>query len=125
MKIRVLALLAMAVSAPALAQQSRTTAGTAVSSGFLVKAGTAIVAGINITSGATGGYMMLFDSATVPADGAVTPKKCVPVAANTGLDINWRASPLYFQQGLVVVFSTTGCFTKTSSATAFISGDIQ
>lgn len=112
-------------AAPALAQTSRVTSSAAANSSLLLKAGTAIVSGVNVTSGAAAGYVMLFDADTAPADGPVTPKRCIPLAANTGLDINWRGAPLYFQTGAVVVFSTTGCYTKTASATAFIAGDIQ
>lgn len=81
--------------------------------------------GVNVTSGASAGYVLVFDSTTVPADGAVTPARCVPLAANTGIELNWRASPIMFRNGMVVVFSTTGCFTKTASATAFIAADYR
>lgn len=118
--------LALCAASPAAAQSvSKTRAAPAVSGGFVLKAGTAVLAGMNVTTGASAGYVMVFDAATVPADGAVTPLRCLPVAANTGIDINLRGSPLKFDLGAVVVFSTTGCYTKTASATAFIAGDIQ
>ncbi|MES3054903.1 hypothetical protein O6V14_04605 [Sphingomonas faeni] len=119
-----LAALCMPVSAYGQAI-SRTRAAPAVAGGLVIKPGVAIVTGINVTTGAAAGYVMVFDSATIPADGAVTPARCLPVAANTGIDINFRGSPLKFDMGAVVVFSTTGCYTKTASATAFIAGDIQ
>ena len=104
---------------------SHTIRTPAVAGSLVVKVGTVYLAGLNVTSGASAGYVMLFDAATVPADGPVAPLRCMPIAANTGLDINWRAAPIYLQQGAVVVFSTSGCFTKASSSTAFIAGDIQ
>ena len=104
---------------------SKTRAAPAVTSGIVLKTGTAVLAGMNVTTGAAAGYVLVFDAAAVPADGAVTPLRCLPVAANTGVDINFRGSPLKFDTGAVVVFSTTGCYTKTASATAFIAGDIQ
>lgn len=76
---------------------------------------------VNVVSGASAGYVLVLDAATVPADGAVLPALCLPVAANTGIDLNLRAEPMRMVNGIVVVFSTTGCFTKTASATAFIS----
>ena len=116
----------LCVPSAALAQSvSKTRAAPAVSGGYVLKAGTAVLAGMNVTTGASAGYVLVFDAATVPADGAVTPLRCLPVAANTGVDINFRGSPLKFDAGAVVVFSTTGCYTKTASATAFIAGDIQ
>lgn len=97
----------------------------AVASSLIVKSQDANLLDVNIVSGASAGYVMVIDAATVPADGAVTPALCLPVAANTGIDINLRANPTRFGNGIVVVFSTTGCFTKTASATAFISASAQ
>lgn len=120
------ALAALLVASPAAAQSvSKTRANTAAGSGFVVRAGTTNLAGLNAVTGASAGYVMVFDAAAVPADGPVTPIRCIPVAANTGLDLNFRGSPLRFDVGAVLVFSTTGCFTKTASATAFLAGDVQ
>lgn len=106
-------------------------AGTNISS--TVGASAALVAkgsagnlyGYNVVSGASAGYVLVLNSATVPADGAVTPARCIPLAANTGIDVNLRGQPVYFSAGVTVAFSTTGCFTKTSSATAFIAVDVK
>lgn len=126
MKRFLLAALAACVAMPAAAQSvSKTRANNVVSSGMVLKTGTTNLAGLNVVTGASAGYVMLFDAATVPADGAVTPLRCMPVAANTGIDLNFRAAPLRFDVGAVVVFSTTGCYSKTASATAFLAGDIQ
>jgi hypothetical protein len=117
---------AACLALPAAAQSvSKTSAGSAVSAGQVLRAGTTNLAGLNVVSGASAGYVMLFDAAAVPADGAVVPLRCMPIAANTGLDLNFRGSPLRFDAGAVIVFSTTGCFTKTGSATAFLAGDVQ
>ena len=78
------------------------------------------------TIGSTAGYLMLFNSATVPADGAVTPVECIQVTANSTNFLNWAPQPPeWFSNGIVIVFSTTGCFTKTISTTAFLHGIIQ
>jgi len=102
-----------------------TTASAAVTGGQIVKASAGNLYGFNVVSGASAGYVLVFNSATVPADGAVTPARCLPLAANTGLDVNLRGQPTYFSAGITIVFSTTGCFSKTASATAFISGDAK
>lgn len=102
-----------------------TVASSAVTTGQVIKASAGNLYGFNVVSGASAGYVMVFNSTTVPADGAVTPARCLPLAANTGLDINLRGQPVHFSTGITIVFSTTGCFTKTASATAFIAGDAQ
>lgn len=100
-------------------------ASTAVETGRVVKASAGNLFGLNVVTGATAGYVLIFNTTTIPADGAVTPVKCYAIATNTSLDLNLRAAPLYLSSGITVVFSTTGCFTKTASATAFISGDAK
>lgn len=88
---------------------------------MVAKAQSAILYDVNVVSGASAGYLLVFDATAIPADGTVSPALCLPVAANTGIDLNLRAEPMRMVNGIVVVFSTTGCFTKTASATAFIS----
>lgn len=78
-----------------------------------------------ITTGASAGFFMVFDATTAPADGAVTPKICRAVAANTSLEINHSPQPDLFTTGIVEVFSTTGCYTKTASATAELEGSVE
>lgn len=101
------------------------TATSAASSALIVKTVGADLYDVNVVSGASAGYVLVLDANAVPADGTVTPALCLPVAANTGLDISLRAQPMFFRAGIVVVFSTTGCFSKTASATAFISAAAQ
>lgn len=77
-----------------------------------------------VTSGAAAGYVMVFNATSAPADGAVTPAECVVVAANSTVSINFQGVPEAYATGITAVFSTTGCFTKTISATAFFSGKV-
>ncbi len=99
-------------------------ATTAVASAIVLKASFGNLYGLNVVSGASAGYVMVFNSASVP-DGAVTPVKCWAIAANTSAEWNFRNMPLYFSTAISAVFSTTGCFTKTASVTAYISGDVK
>lgn len=100
------------------------TATAAVASSQVLKASAGNLYGLNVVAGASAGFIMLFDATTAPADGAVTPKWVMPLAANAA----YAGSPsgndigMNFAVGIVAVFSTTGPFTKTASATAFISG---
>ena len=114
-------------SAPASTAASGTVpnATTAVSSALVGKASPGTLYGVNVTAGATAGFVMVFNATSAPADGAVTPSRCIPLAANTGIELNYRSIPVYFGTGITVVFSSTGCFTKTTSATAFISVDVK
>lgn len=99
-------------------------ATAAVASSLVLKASAGNLYGYNIVAGASAGYLMIFNSTTAPADGAVTPLRCIPVAANAGIDRAFDI-PRRFSTGIVLVFSTTGPYTKTASATAFLGGEFQ
>jgi hypothetical protein len=77
-----------------------------------------------VTSGASAGYVMIFNATSAPADGAVTPTECIVIAANSTISLNYSGPPEAFATGITAVFSTSGCFTKTISATAFFSGKV-
>jgi len=91
----------------------------AAESSHVIKASAGNLYRVAITTGASGGYLMVFDAATAPADGTVTPKICRAVGANASLDVIYDY-PERYATGVTVVFSTTGCFTKTASATAHV-----
>lgn len=97
----------------------------AVASALVVKASAGNLYGINVVAGASAGFVLVFNATTAPADGAVTPVRCIPLAAGAGIELNYRGPPLAFSTGITVVFSTTGCFAKTASATAFIAADAK
>lgn len=94
-------------------------ATAAVASNQVAKAAPGVLYGLNVAVGASAGYVMLFDAVAFPANGAVTPKKVFQVAANSFVDLKWERG-LKFTTGIVVGFSTTGPYTLTASATAFI-----
>lgn len=80
--------------------------------------------GFQVNTGAVAGWVMLFNATAVPADGTVAPVKWWQVAINTTLEIHYQ-NPLRMTTGATVVFSSTGPFTKTGSATALFSGEVQ
>lgn len=94
----------------------------AVASSKVLKATPGNFYGCNAVAGASALYIMLIDATAAPADGAVTPIKCWTVAANASLEIGY-ATPIVCAVGITLVASTTGPFTKTASATAFLSGE--
>ena len=93
----------------------------------VLKAGAGNLYGLTTTIGATTGWVMVFDATSAPADGAVTPKFCRYIKSDgTGgsNSLAWNP-PAVMATGISVAFSSTGCFTKTASATAFFSGQVQ
>lgn len=100
-------------------------ATTAVASSLVLKASAGNLYYVNVVAGASAGFVMFFNATAAPADGAVTPAYCMPLAANAGFNMANTPLPTFWTTGIVVVFSSTGCFAKTASATAFISGAAQ
>jgi hypothetical protein len=78
-----------------------------------------------VTTGATAGYLMTFNAVSAPVNGAVTPVMCIAVPANSTWAIDFGETSEQYVTGMTAVFSTTGCFTQTLSATAFFSGRMQ
>lgn len=98
---------------------------TAVEASHICKAAKGVLDQASVTTGASAGFWMIFDSATDPADGAVVPVKCWQVAANSSLGVGPILN-IPFNRGIVFVFSTgVNCATKTESATAWFMGQAQ
>lgn len=101
------------------------TATAAVGSNLIVKGTPGNLYSWVVTSGASAGYVMIFNATTLPADGAVTPTDCRVIAANSTIGSGNYDIPERYTTGIVIGFSTTGCFTKTASATAYIRATFQ
>ncbi len=99
-------------------------ATSAVAGSLVLKASAGNLYSWRVTAGASAGYVMAFNATSPPADGAVTPADCVAVAANSTVS-HMATIPERYTTGITLVFSTTGCFTKTISATAYIRGTVQ
>jgi hypothetical protein len=77
------------------------------------------------TLSAAAWWVMIYNATSAPVDGAVTPLKCYAMPLGV---TNYAAAfpvPIAFSTGITIGVSTTGCFTKTASTHAFISGDAQ
>ncbi len=71
-------------------------------------------------------WVMIFDAASLPGNGAVTPVKCYAVPTGTAqFSFAYSDAGPRFQTGVVIGASTTGCFSLTASAHAFIAADVQ
>lgn len=86
-----------------------------------------LLSGYATIDSTTAGWLMIFNSTTVPADGAVTPQDCIYISAAPGsLGLNWAPlPPEWFSTGISIAFSSTGCFTKTVSAHAYFHALVQ
>ena len=96
---------------------------SALEAGHILKASAGSLSSFQVNTTTVGGWIMLFNSATVPADGAVTPIKWWQVGPNTTLGVGCSPA-LACAAGISIAFSTTGPFTKTGSATAVFSGEV-
>lgn len=77
------------------------------------------------TLSAAAWWIMIYDATSAPVDGAVTPQKCYAMASGVTSYAAAFPTPAAFLTGITIAVSTTGCFTKTASTHAFISGDAQ
>lgn len=98
---------------------------TAAEASHLIKAAPGNLYSLYVTTGAAAGYVMTFNLTSTPPDGAVTPVECVVAPANSTVSISFNGPPDIYSTGIVAVFSSTGCFTKTASATAFFKARAQ
>lgn len=100
-------------------------ASAAVTGAVTAKAAAGNLYRVVVTTGGSAGYLMGFNATTPPADGAVTPSMCRTVAANSTLSVSYADMPARWSTGISFAFSTTGCFTKTVSATAYFEWSVM
>jgi hypothetical protein len=104
-----------------------TVKSTALEASHVLKGGAGRLASLQVfNSSGSAQYILVMDSATVPANGAVT-LLCPPIyiAAGTYIMIPW-AIPLSAANGISVSNSSTGSFTKTiGSADCAFTGQVQ
>ena len=129
-------LLVLALLAPVGGQQvvvgpaQTPVVSTQAESGHVLKGSAGQLYSVYVTATASG-LVMVFNSATVPADGAVTPIECVPLLTNTNgvgnVSISYLPGPpAFYSSGISVAYSSgTNCFSKAASAVAFIHGTVQ
>lgn len=129
---------ALLLAVPAYAQQSpqpssspsigiTAVVSAAAEATHILKASPGNLYSVYVTnSSATAGFLMIFNATTAPADGAVTPLDCIPVAGTSTSGLNWAPGPpKIYSVGIVAVISSgANCFTKTTSGgvTGFFNG---
>lgn len=101
------------------------TVSGSLASNAVLKSGAGNLYGLQVTSATPAGFVMIFDATAAPADGAVAPRYCQVIASNSTVNMDFQTMPSAFLVGITAVFSTTGCFFKAASATAFFSGMVK
>ena len=130
MKLRVataaLLLLAVLGGRKALAYEAGITpvVSAAAEASHLIKAAPGNLYSLYVTTSSPG-YLLTFNAVSVPPHGAVTPVECVSVPATGTVAINFDGPPDIYSRGIVAVFSSTGCFSKTASPVAFFKARAQ
>lgn len=104
-----------------------TVPSTTTESSHVLKASAGNLYGWCATTGGTAGFVMLFNATSAPGDGAVTPAEApTQIAANSTVCRSFGPGPPEaYSTGITIVFSSTGPFTKTASATAAFDGRVK
>lgn len=98
-------------------------ASTALESGRVLKASPGAFYAVTVDVGTTAGKLVVLDAPALPASGAtLTPTRCINAPASSTVSTNAADIPDRMQTGIVVLFTTGGCFTYTPSATVTFSG---
>lgn len=93
--------------------------------GHVLKNAAGNLYGVEVVTTSVAGYLLVFNATAVPAAGAVTPVAACYAGAFGTCALNFMP-PLVMSTGISVAFSaSTTPFTKTDSATAFLSGQIK
>lgn len=102
---------------------------TALEANHIIKGSAGNLYSFNVSADSTlsaaAWWLMIYNATSAPADGAVTPTKCYAFPAGTTSYSAAFMLPVNFSTGITMGVSTTGCFSKTASAHAFISGDAK
>jgi hypothetical protein len=116
-----LVLVALAALPAVGAEAIKPISSTAPEANRVICTGPCLLRSLYVTTGAAAGFLMTVDAAVAPAAGgaAIAPLNCAAIAANSTLAMDFGDTGEPYSTGLVVIFSSTGCFTNTASATAF------
>jgi hypothetical protein len=98
-------------------------ASVALEAGHIFAAQACTLYGFRASVQGTGGWIMLYDAAAIPADGAVIPTSHWAIDGNSTL--SWAGLPIKLLNGCVLVFSFDGPFQQTSAAQAAFSAEVQ
>jgi hypothetical protein len=134
-KLSTALLLYLGLASAALAQQNvqvppnapaTPVVSAAVEGSHVLKASPGALLSLYVYNSGAAAFLMVFNSTTVPADGAVTPIECIPVGAASYQYLNFAPQPPeWYSTGISAAISTTGCFTKTVGSGAFFHALVQ
>lgn len=90
----------------------------AYATSLIVKSGPGILFGFTVySSRTTAQFIQVFDSSTLPADGAI-PELVIAIPASSDRELNWIPGRT-FRVGIVLVNSSTGATKTIGSADCF------
>lgn len=123
-------LAALAISPAALGQSTPAAVSygqsSATESNHVLKTGPGRLYSLIVNSGASAGWLLLYDATAAPSDGTVAPALCLQISASATGSLSQQLAPWPFNNGAVAVFSTgTGCFNQAKSATATFMWQVQ
>ena len=126
------AAVALALAGPAARAQTLVQGACGAASSCVVKASPGSLLDAYVTT-LDAGYLFVFNAVTAPTDGSVTAglaagdyQEClyVPDAGTYGLSVV-GTPPVYFNTGITLEFSSTGCDTLTAATPLFLTGRSQ
>lgn len=98
---------------------------SAAEASHILCAGPCNVYDVSATTGAVAGFLILWNATSAPANGAIAGggganqwTNCIQVPANGSVSLFEGNIPASFSTGAVILYSTTGCYNYTASATA-------
>lgn len=128
------ALAVLLLAGPARAQLSPTTGVRSFGAGGVVYAispqpsGQPLKLFSVVVSSPAAGYLMVFESVSVPPTGYVSYpllRFCAPISASVPYGFNWGQFPDLYNTSAVVAFSSTGCNYFSPQNSTWIGGQAQ
>lgn len=129
-------LLLALLASPALAQtncvvpanaSATPVVSAALEGSHILKAAPGCLLAAYVYNAGAAAFLMVFNSKTLPANGAVTPLECVPVASASYQYLNFAPQPPeFYSAGITAAISTgANCFTLTVGSGAFFHALVQ
>lgn len=100
---------------------------TSLEGSHVLKASKGNLYSLYVYNAGSAAFLMTFNATSLPANGAVTPIQCIPVAAANYQYINFAPTPPeYYSTGIVAAISTgANCLTLTVGSGAFFHAVVQ
>lgn len=122
--LSIIGLFATAAMAAPIGNPIASVQTSVAASNLVAKAAAGYLNSFTATDTSTAGYVLIFDATALPSNGTITPRLCYELASSSSIQETFF-NPIPFNTGIVLGFSTTGCYSLTASTTAFLSAQVQ